>query len=308
MNRAKEANRLFLVLVLLHVGLSFLLAFLPFDLSLPFYGNILLSEAILVVPAAVMWRFGGGRRESVTGSRRFSPTLALLTMLVVGLFMPLFTFLNALSMLFVENQMASSIGDVADQPFLINLLFIAFLPAACEEFVFRGALYGTYRKFGVGKAMILCAFLFGCLHMNFNQFVYTAAAGLLFAFIMEGTGSIAYSVFAHFLMNGGSVFLMAVLKWTGQTDALNASQSVDMRTAYGNYTWFVYAVYGIVALAMAILGATAFWLLVKYAGREGHMRAILRREYTYEKERFVTPSLIVGALVCIAYMAFVEFY
>lgn len=308
MNRARQANRLFLTLVLLHTGLSFLLAFLPVRIPINFYGSILLSQLQLIVPAFLIWRFCGGRWENIFGGGRFRLKLALLGVLVMALFMPLFNFLNALSMLFVKNQTLENLQGVQDKPFLVNLVFIALLPAVCEEFVFRGALYGTYRKFGARKALFVSALLFGFLHMNFNQFIYTVAAGILFALLFEGTGSLVYSMLAHFLMNGTSVFVLAVAKWSGQSEAVNTAQATDLQTVYGKYLWIVYAVYAIIAILGAALGVLAYWALLKQAGRMDHMRAILKGEYRYEKERVLTPSLIVGAVICIAYMLFLEWF
>ena len=308
MNSAKQANRLFLMLVLLHIGLSFGLALWPYPIELSFYGNIFLSEAILAVPAVFVWKACGGRRERIMGEGRIRISTSLLTLLVTGLFIPFLTFLNALSMLFVKNATAANMQNVADKPLIVNLIFIALLPAFCEEFVFRGALYGTYRRFGVKKAIVLSALLFGGLHLNFNQFVYTVAAGFLFVLIMEGTGSIFYSMLAHFIMNGNSVFLMALMKWSGQSNALRSAQAADIQDIYGNMTWFIYSVYGVVTVAAAALGVLAYIALVRSSGRSGYMKALFRGELKGDKERFFTPVLAAGILVCAAYMVFVEFY
>lgn len=308
MNSAKQANRLFLMLVLLHIGLSFGLALWPYPVTLSFYGNIFLSEAVLMVPALFVWKACGGRRERIMGEGGIKISSALLTVLVTGLFLPLMSFLNALSMLFVKSATAANMQNVAEKSFFVNLFFIALLPAVCEEFVFRGALYGTYRRFGVRKAIVLSAFLFGCLHLNFNQFVYTVAAGFLFVLIMEGTGSIFYSMLAHFIMNGNSVFLTALVKWRGQTEALSAAQSMNIQELYGNMTWFIYAVYGVVTIAASMLGVLAYTALVKNSGRDSYMKALFKGELPASRERVFSPVLAIGILVCAAFMVYVEFY
>ena len=63
-------------------------------------------------------------------------------------------------------------------------------------------------------AILLTGFLFGCMHMNLNQFIYAFALGIYLAFLVEATGSIFSSMIAHFTLNATSVvmsFLLPIL-------------------------------------------------------------------------------------------------
>ena len=111
----------------------------------------------------------------------------------------------------------------------LNILFVALLPAFVEEFVFRGVFYQTYRKSSMKAALVLSGLLFGCMHMNFNQFLYTFVFGMILVFMMEATGSIVTSMICHFLLNLNGVLLSGLngsIRNASVSDAVQQSSNL----------------------------------------------------------------------------------
>lgn len=96
---------------------------------------------------------------------------------------------------------------------LASLIVVAFIPALCEEVLFRGFLLGAFK--GESKkskiwAVVMVGILFGIMHLNFIRIVPTAMLGILFAYCALVTKSIWTSVFMHFINNGFSVCVLYI--------------------------------------------------------------------------------------------------
>lgn len=91
--------------------------------------------------------------------------------------------------------------------FLISVLASACAPALIEEFLFRGAIMGSLKKFGTPFAIFTSAILFGLVHGNLIQIPFAFLVGLILGFAVVKTNSIWTGVFIHFLNN-----LLAVLQ------------------------------------------------------------------------------------------------
>jgi len=89
----------------------------------------------------------------------------------------------------------------------IVLLFIstALVPAFCEEFLFRGMILTNLLPYGKSNAIVLSALLFGLMHSNSEQYLYTVVAGLVMGYVYVKTRSIWASTLMHFFNNFISV-------------------------------------------------------------------------------------------------------
>lgn len=96
---------------------------------------------------------------------------------------------------------------------IVNLIVIALLPAICEELLFRGALQGTILKFthNAHLAIWLSAAIFSAIHMQFFGFFPRMLLGALFGYLVIWGGSLWYSILAHFINNGISVYIMYLI-------------------------------------------------------------------------------------------------
>lgn len=88
-------------------------------------------------------------------------------------------------------------------PYKIVLMFLstAVVPAFVEELMFRGMIYANLRPYGRGVAIVISALLFGLMHQNAGQLLYTTAAGIVLAVVYELTGSFWCCVLLHFFNN-----------------------------------------------------------------------------------------------------------
>ncbi len=198
----------------------------------------LLQLAVFALPAAVYWRLRG---KGFFARLRFrAPKLKqiwfLLSMLVVmmagSLLCGILTGgISSLSGSFTlyDTFVARVSGDVGGIVWVI--LAYAFLPAFCEELVFRAILCAEYEAYGVGVSMLVSALFFSMLHASFSLFLTYLLLGLLLAAAMYTTRSFfaafllhaAYNLFclfgrpylSAFYLNAGSneifVFCLVVL-------------------------------------------------------------------------------------------------
>ena len=101
----------------------------------------------------------------------------------------------------------------ADYQLLLMLLTTALIPAVVEEILFRGVIPSSLAPFGRGQAVLWSALLFGVMHQNAGQLLYTVVAGLLLGALYEATHSLGACMLLHFINNGISVLQIAWLSW-----------------------------------------------------------------------------------------------
>ncbi|MDE6601673.1 MAG: CPBP family intramembrane metalloprotease [Lachnospiraceae bacterium] len=214
----------------------------------------------------------------------------LMIALCTFLIMPLVTVLNTLTMFFTDNAVAALEGDIVSTPFPAMLFMIGIFGPFCEEFVFRGVIYRSYRRSGEWEnnmryktlrnngvsAVILSSLLFGLMHMNFNQAVYAFAIGVFLVMLVEAAGSLWASVFCHMFFNSCQVVLMYVSESLldsvyGQAVNETAGQltTQDLLAALS-----IYLV--IAAVTTPIAGCVIAWI-AKNEGRQEVFRALFRR-------------------------------
>ena len=172
---------------------------------------------------------------------------ALLCVLVIGLiaifgFSPLINMLDAITSSWGYKSAVANI-DVSTLPKLLTtILYVALLPAICEELIFRGIITNGLKKFGTRAAVILSAVLFALIHQNLQQLVYQLFLGGVMAYIALKTGSILYTMLLHFFNNA----FVLLLQFFGS----GSSEVIDYSNAW-NVIWPI-----LVALltAVAVIG------------------------------------------------------
>ena len=93
--------------------------------------------------------------------------------------------------------------------FILIFFMVAVLPAIGEELLFRGILQRLFKEMTRNKhlAIIIAAFLFSAVHMQFYGFVPRFLLGMVLGYLFEWSGSIWLPVAAHFVNNGSAVVL-----------------------------------------------------------------------------------------------------
>lgn len=207
-NRISAVNIVFLVSMLISVAAAFLpLDFLTGRPAL----QLVFSQLILVLPSVVyMVVHKIPYKEAVRLKKMKFADMAFSILLGI-LIQPVLTLINALSMLFATNTTSTFMLELSGQiPLLGAVLLMAVVPAVLEETVYRGVFYNEYSRIHPWKAALLSGFLFGLMHGNINQFCYAAVMGILFALVIEATGSILSTMLIHFWINAGSVVMIYV--------------------------------------------------------------------------------------------------
>ena len=132
------------------------------------------------------------------------PILKILSILFIGISVVLImSYLNSFIVPAFDSGNGSLFETDLERPYKTVLLFLtsAVAPAFAEEFMFRGMIYANLRPYGRGVAILISALLFGLMHQNAGQLLYTTAAGIVLAVVYELTGSFWCCVLLHFFNN-----------------------------------------------------------------------------------------------------------
>ena len=354
---SRRANWLFLTIILVHFGVvAFLIfwgALLPDSIVL----NFLLSQGILIVPT-ILFLLIFERRKSAPPMPSVPPTFGMpqmpmpsappvfgtppmprgqhpfeaaafhkvkiTTLLMIALctflIMPMVTVLNTLTMFFTDNAVAALEGDIVNTPFPAMLFMIGIFGPFCEEFVFRGVIYRSYRRCGINEnnaryqkarengvsAILLSSLLFGLMHMNFNQAVYAFAIGIFLVLLVEAAGSLWASVFCHMFFNSCQVVLMyvseSILNSVYGRAVNEAAEQLSTQELLAALS--VYLV--IAAVTTPIAGCVIVWI-AKNEGREAAFRALFHRRpqpsQTQRADYLLSVPLIIAIVLCLGYMS-----
>ncbi len=298
----KKANRAYLYMILSTLALVLILTGFVFATGGTFSiaANNILSELVILVPAIATILYHGDRLGVVIPFKRIKLASVLLTILYVVLLFPLVTFINSVSMLFVDNTIVGLSDEITGMPMWEMFLLIGFLGPLVEEVVFRGFFLQSYQRTGrIIASMILSSILFGMMHMNFNQFAYGAVMGLMLALLVEATGSVLSSFIAHATFNSIEVVLMYAT-----ADVLNnAEEALTELEASGQILLTI----GIYFVAAVIFTAIAFCVVIRISDIEKRKEFFVGipkcRKQGY---KLITVPLVVAIVIASAYMIAME--
>lgn len=310
MSENKKVNRLFLIVVAVYVGVSIGLSvasvFVPALAQMPVYVSILLSQSLVFVPCFIYCKRKGMPISEWIPYRKINFATIVLVVVCTYLMYPLIIVVNAVSMLFTNSGTTAVLEMMQGQNLILSVLFMAVMPACVEEFMFRGILFQTYKKSRLLPAVFLSAFLFGCLHLNLNQFMYAFVLGVYLSFLVEATGSIFSSMVAHFTLNVTSVIMSFALPYlyemTG-TSQEGAIQSGGLASAMEGYELFMFvmgiAVWFVIAIGTTCGAVGVYIAISKINKRWDYVKQMFRGG---TRERMITIPLVIGILIAFAVM------
>ncbi len=305
MSENKSVNRLFLTVILLYVGVSLGLSvvsvWIPALAKMSNYSSILLSQSLIFIPGFIYCKKKYGKIREVIPYHKINIATIILVIICTYLMYPVIIVLNAISMLFTTSGTTAVMNMMQEQNLILNILFMAVLPACVEEFMFRGILFQTYKRSRMFLAILLSGFLFGCMHMNLNQFMYAFALGIYLAFLVEATGSIFSSMLAHFTLNVTSVimsFLLPILY-----DKVGVNQNLQVQA--GGFTSTMesnellmflmgIAIWAVIAIGTTCAAVGIYIAICKINGRWDYVKRMFS---IGTKEKIITISLVVGILI-----------
>jgi len=87
--------------------------------------------------------------------------------------------------------------------FLIGIVVIGIIPAFGEEILFRGIIQNIICsiKKNMSFSIVITAFVFSAIHVQFYGFIPRFLLGILFGYIYWYTNNLIYPIFAHFVHN-----------------------------------------------------------------------------------------------------------
>mgnify|MGYP002509752729 FL=1 len=291
----KKVNWIFLIVVLFNITTIVLLSVLYPVFQLGMVPNLILSQLIVLLPAAIGVLLAKENPIELAGFHKIKMSSVFMIILFTFLCMPLITLINAISMIFVDNAVASMSSDILEAPFMAMFLLMGILGPLNEELVCRGIFYQSYKRSGTMlQAMLLSAMLFALMHMNFNQAAYAFVIGMIAVLLVEATGSLWSSVLLHVTINMQPVFLMYM------EDGANIQEAEELLT--NDLLLLVISVYLVIAaVTMALAGCVLAWI-AKNEKREENLRAVWKTRKYKKEGKVVTVPLLIAAVILFAVM------
>lgn len=210
----KMAGLFFFLVMIMELPLSFMVLFLQ-DVVPAQYNtlvSILITQGYLLVCGVLYLVIRKISLKSDLTLKKYKVSSFFLSLVLLLCATPMATWLNMLSQFFAKNEISNSIYEVTKVvPMWLGIVVIGCLPGFIEELLYRGIIYQAFRKRSVLTGIIVSAVVFGLMHMNFNQIVYAIYLGIVFAFVVEATGSLASSMILHMLFNAWNTAYVYIL-------------------------------------------------------------------------------------------------
>ena len=303
-NNRKEVKQLaavflgMLVLYFLVSGAQTLLMTKGIEMSLIL--TLILSELVMILPCLIYLLVKRLDPAEEMGFKKIRAGTVLLSILAAVLFMPLAVFLNLLSQLFVPNAAQEILFEFESSGSQILLIVGGgIIGPLCEELAFRGVLAQRYRKFVAPIAAVaISALFFGLIHMNFNQFLYAVALGIIFAIVNVASGSIFTSMIMHVTVNVLNIIPALLISDQLGADAQMTKEAAQAITQ-GPMMIILLIVYLGVAAIGTTLGGIVIYGIAKTEGRCEELKDIFKRH----RNENVHPILNVFAIISICISA-----
>ena len=188
--------------------------------------QILSTAGLFIIPPIFLSRFNGKKWTGLYGFKKPKLGLILVVLLIIICSMPILEWITVLNQKMtlpgflknVEQWMREKENGASEMTiafltvrnswdFIINMFMIALLPAIGEELFFRGGLQQLFTKllYNHHLAIWLGAIVFSAIHLQFFGFFPRLFLGAAFGYIYYWSGSLWYSMLAHFLNNGYAV-------------------------------------------------------------------------------------------------------
>ena len=312
----RKVNVFFPIFIVGYIALSILAGsvmavLVNMGIPMPDWIQYVISEGIILVIAIIYMAVNRIDPMKDIPYKRIGFVDGILSLAAGYCMIPMVLFLNSITMLFSTNYLEEGTTTLLTYPFFMQVILLAVIPPLVEELVFRGIFFGSYRKAGMSGAAIMSGLIFGCFHLNINQGLYAFAIGIVFAYMVEATGSLWLSVIAHFAINTYSIGVVQLLKMTG----IYASdgQAVGALEGEGELAASAGALATVMQLIVLLALATAFMMLAFLcirimAKRHGRLENIkVRTEGIKGIKKYLSAPVVVGLAICICYMIAIEF-
>lgn len=312
-----RAGIFFLLLLIFQIPLSILLGKVHelFPNVSVYLLSILMTQGYLLFGALIFLLCVGKKFTRDLHLQKYKISSFFLSLLVLITASPMATFLNLVSQLFSKNEISTAILDISENiPVWLGIVVIGFLPGFIEETIYRGIVYQAFRKRSIMTGIVISALSFGLMHMNFNQIMYAIYLGVVFALLVEATGSLASSMVLHMIFNGFNTLYLYVLpklleflsKFSQEyaDTYLDAGGNVDIESimsqgASKQQILVSMCAWGPMAIGGLVLTILLLCAIAKMNGRDIRLQTLLKKNTTEKDVKPVTICLIIGWVYCL---------
>lgn len=303
----KRVNWLFLAAILYEsifiVGYSLVNYY--YNIQLDVINSLLVSQSFMLIPIIIFLFIWEPKFWNFVPIKPLKILTSILIFLITLLCVPPIMAINAFSMIFVENAAYELSNELLGLPIWVSILVVGIIGPVLEEFAFRGVFFHGYKRSGrVVASALLSAFLFGLMHLNFNQMSYAFFVGIVCAFLVDVTGSLLAPIIFHCTINTGSVIL-SLLNGTNTNISQEQVQAEFEKMAGMNYEkgLLITAVtmLGISIFSMAIASGV-FFLIIQIEGKTQYFQQIKEKALISKNAKLVSIPLVIAVVLCFIYM------
>ncbi len=293
---SKRVNGFFLCLIILHLTASILISTLSYGgIGIGIMGTLCLTQLLILVPSFIFILIHNVDLIEWMQFRRIKISTVLLVIVFTFLIMPFISLINVISQLFTTNAAIelSSRFDGLAAPMIVFM--IGILGPFCEEFTFRGVIFGGLRRSGyIFAAAVVSALFFGLMHLNLNQLSYALVLGVVFGMLVEGTGSIWASVTAHVVINTWNAALMLI------ADKMYSAMGIDILSGVNEQVTLddklqAIGILLVMSLFFTALAAGVYIFICKNQGRFEHVVSMFCKPEKKDDEEVAKPHVLSAA-------------
>ena len=263
----KRVNGFFLCLIIVHFMASVAISVLAMGgVEIGTFMALLMTQLLLLVPSFIFIISGSDNVFEWLRFRRLKTGTVFMVILFTFLTMPLISLINVVSQLFTTNTAVEMSAAFVGMPAALTVFMVGIFGPFCEDFAFRGIIFGGFRRSGAVLAgAVLSSVYFGLMHLNLNQMSYALVLGVVFCMLVEGTGSIWASITAHTVVNTWNVILLLVMEKVyskmgkDMFELINEDVTTDQKLA----------MIGFLLVASLISSALAFGVFIAICRHEG---------------------------------------
>ena len=132
-----------------------------------------------------------------------------------------------------NSQVSAIISLKNGKEYIIALVIMAFLPALCEETLFRGGLQNFLTRGTQNPwfSIIVVSILFSLAHFSFYGFLSRFFLGIVLGTLFHYSGKLWLSILAHFLNNALAITLLFI--YTQQGKPMQDAMKQDAASFWG---------------------------------------------------------------------------
>lgn len=305
----KQAGLFFFVLLLIELPVSIAISIVQdqFDAQYATLISVLMTQGYLLLAALLYIKVTHKKFGTDLQVKRYKISSFFLSLLLLLVASPMASWLNVLSQLFAKNETSGAIYDITQNvPMWLAVLIIGCLPGFVEETIYRGILFSAFRKRSVLTGVIISGLSFGLMHMNFNQILYAIYLGIVFALLVEATGSLVSTMILHMLFNALNTSYLYLLpklyEILGSVSSEYANFDIETELAKTPERGTLYTMLEVLA-PMAAIGVVLMILILKAIakinGREFSWKYLCSRRE--ESSKPINVWIILGWIFCLVF-------